>query len=108
MQYNNTITIQSNTYNEFGEDVKASDATLKCCVLSQRKKTNRDNKGKAKQCDLKIIIAAKAFAPYNQVFSDNSAFFIFETLKYRPLVISAIKDFSGKTKYYEIECEQEK
>lgn len=104
MQYNNTVAIQQNTYNDFGEEkaTKAIAPTIKCRVLHEIKSTSNVDNSIRKKFDLKIIVGNKSFAPYDQLATNNTLTFIFETRKYRLSYIDKIRDFSGKTKFLEI------
>lgn len=103
MQYNNTITLIHNALTDFGEPVEETRADLRCCVLYQRNKAVSDPKGTGKAYDLKFIVGNKSFAPYSSIVSDALATFEFEATQYNTAGINAIKDFSGKTKYLEVE-----
>lgn len=108
MQFNNTVTIYFNTYNDFGEEVVEADKTkpFKCCILEEKKLDRIEDKGNKKTYDMKFIMPSKSFAPYNQVFTDDTVTFGYDSKKYKALLIKPIKDFSGKDKYYEVELEQ--
>jgi len=108
MQYNNTVSLVLNTLGDFAEETESSRADLKCCILYQRKVSRKEDKGRDKNYDLKMILPAKSYAPYSDILTKNLATFEFEGVKYVPEVISAIKDFSGKTKYLEIEAKEVK
>jgi len=108
MQFNNKIQICFNTYNEVGEAVPGTPTELKCCVLYQKAERDETDQGKATKYDLKIVVGYKAFAPYNKLMVDDSPTFVFDGKKYCPKVVSGIKDFSGKTKFFELELTQDK
>jgi len=108
MQFNNKIDIVFNAYNEVGEDIAGPPTELRCCVLSYSAGRDDTDGAKTTKYDLKIVVGYRAFSPYNKVMVDDTATFVFEGKKYRPVVVSGIKDFSGKTKYFEIELKQDK
>lgn len=108
MQFNSTINIISNRYNDFGEEVAQSSTAMKCCVLASNKRANDKDNNKTNTYDLKIIVGYKGFAPYSKIFDDDTALFVYNATRYRPILIAGINDFSGKTKYFEIEMRQVK
>lgn len=108
MQYNNKIFIVFNTYDDFGQETESSKSELRCRILYRKKVAKEVDRSKTKKCDMKIVTGRKEFSPYNQLFDDDTILVEYDGLRYRPLVVTAINDFSGKAKYYEIELEQVK
>ena len=57
---------------------------------------------------MKIMVSNRSFAPYSDLFSSDSILFRYQERTYQPVLLTAINDFSGKVKYYEIELTDKK
>ena len=109
MQFNNIIIVKTNSFNEYGEEISASaGASLKCRILSEKKYYGSEDKARRRAFDLVIIVPNKAFEPYTLLAENEKLTFIYEGRTYRAKLIDKIKDFSGKTKFFEIGFEQVK
>lgn len=102
MQLNNKALLYTTSTNEFSEVVKTLIGDLKCAILKQTKSRDDGNSSHKYDYDMVIITTARAYSPYSLVFADDSIRIDVEGIHYRIIRIPAIKDFSGKTKYYEI------
>lgn len=103
MQFDKKITVVYTNTNDFSEPVEDDAKDIKCKILEQVKRTTKDEQGKSKKYDLKIIVGNKAFAPYTDLFTEDGLIFRYDGKTYEPLMITAINGFSGKVKFYEIE-----
>lgn len=107
MQFNNKITLRVTTgYDDYGVPSSYTMYTIKCAILSESKLNKTDEKKKRNDYDMVIIISAKSYAPYSQIFENETLEVINDSRYYDPKQIKQINNFSGKAKYYEIVLKQ--
>jgi len=105
MRYPHKITLQFNTFNEFGEEVEFSTTSLDCAVTEQR----RGQGGapvKVRLYDLQVLIPAKCAQAYKEVLTDDTTRYLFDGATYRPVLVSAIRDMAGRTRHYQVELRE--
>jgi len=108
MQFNNKIDVNVNGYDEFAQEIVESSSVLKCHILSDKKTVDDSDGGKTYKYELVILTQNSMFAPNNVMFSDDTLTFFYLNRKFKIKSASAIVDFNGKTKYYEVELTQVK
>ncbi len=109
MQFNNDISVEFDTLNEFGESIANKAHKIKCSVLllnKGKKKTAGDSK--TLNFRLKILVPYKGIYPYSQLLSVDDLSFVYKGLRYGLESIEPINNFSGKIKYYEIDLKEKK
>lgn len=107
MRFNNIAYVIYNTYNDFGELEQESESRLKCLVLKHKKKNDFAEDEFGYKHDLKLMIAYKSFAPYSDMFNSDMLKIKYEDKEYMIKIITAINNFNGKTKYFEIDCDED-
>lgn len=108
MQFNDRVTVIFNTYNSFGEEVAGTAYQIICRIMKLTSKRKRADDTEVKDFDAELIVPGKNYAPYTQLLTDESAMFSINGILYSASEVEAIRDFSGKTKYYSIglmECD---
>ncbi len=109
MQFNNDISVQFNTLNEFGELAPSETHTIKCSVLSLLK-GRRITAGDSRTTyfELKILVPYKDIHPYSALLTAKDLSFIYQGLNYMLVGIEPINNFSGRIKYFEIDLKEQK
>ena len=107
MQYNHKVTIQYvEEFDDYGQPVEPTSKTMRCCILSESI-TNEKAKAKRKnRYDMLILVSARTYAPYSQLFSDSVTRITRESRVYEVKRTTQINGFSGKPKYFEIALNQ--
>jgi hypothetical protein len=109
LQFNNRITVIYAALNDFGEEVPGDEKTMRCCIIEHNKRLKKDESGRSKRFDLKLIVSNRAYEPYRDLFDKGQLLqFRYNGTVYEPEMVAAINDFSGKIKYYEIELRESK
>ena len=107
MRFKNVAYVIYNTYNDFGELEADSESEMKCLVLKHKKQNDMADNDYRYQYDLKIMVSYKTFSPYSDLFNSDMLKIKYDDTIYLPKVVTAINNFSGKTKYYELDCTEE-
>jgi len=107
MRFNNKANVIYNSYNDFGELVEDTKEPIKCLVLRHYKKNQRDESEFGYKHDLKLMAAYKSFAPYSDLFNSDKLKIEYESREYTIKIITAINNFNGKTKYFELDCDED-
>lgn len=107
MRFNNNANVIYNSYNDFGELESVSEDKIKCLVLEHKKKNEIGDSEFGYKHDLKLMIAYKSFVPYSDIFNSDMLKIKYDETQYLIKIITAINNFNGKTKYYEIDCDED-
>lgn len=106
MQFNNRITLVTNTYDDFGDPVDASTDSVKCALLSKARVTKKDDTGERKFLTMEIMVPHKGFAPYNQLGNSENLMFRDGAVDFETTDVTVINSFAGKPKFYQIKLRE--
>lgn len=116
MQYNHKIIIQfADEFDDYGQPINPTSDTMRCCILEETLTNQKDESnyigaaqhGKRKnQYDMTILVSAKSYKPYSELFNDTATRAIREGRIYEVKLIKQINSFGGKPKYYQIWLDQ--
>ena len=109
MQYNHTVTIQFiEEFDDYGQPLAGAvvSKSMRCCILSESVSNRQDETKRKNQYDMEILVSAKTYAPYSQLFNDNVITVIRGGRTYGVERRAQINSFGGKAKYYQISLNQ--
>lgn len=107
MQFKSTVYVVYNTFNAFGEPTETTRLPIKCAIIKRNKHVKQTIEQRYRDYAMKIITSHKSFAPYCDLLKDDGLLFEYDGTMYKPQIVSEINDSSGRTKYVEIQLNEE-
>lgn len=102
MGFKDIILIKKNTYDDFGNPVQVSSASMKCLITELKIKNDGSDKDLyVRRYDLKALVKHKNFEPYSSLLSDDTITASHGGIDYKIKSIGVIQK-NGKPLYYEL------
>lgn len=108
MQFKDKIAIAVIRHDEFASEIAVSTIQAKCFILQLTKKKLEINGAVQYVHTAEVLIPAKSVIAYSDFFYNDKLRFIISGISFHISEISPIRDFSGKTRFYEVNLEQVK
>lgn len=103
MRLPHKLTVEYIDYNDLGEPEVVSTKPFKCVIIEEKKARKNLNSNTKNTADLIILTSRKNYQPYSDMLTNDKIRFIHDGRAFTPENRFAIREFSGKVKYYRIE-----